>query len=194
MVRLAVIVEGFTEKEFVNQILAPYLYRRSVYAYAPNLQGNVSQSAVLAEMRRLANKYDFVTTMVDCYGFKGRKQRTADEIESEIANSCSEHSRKMIPYLQRYEFEALLFADESAIARCLNLNSSQRKKLNDSGLPPEEINHQLPPSARIKRVCSGYQKILKGVEIAETIGLPAIMAKCPKFAEWVRELEKLGEK
>ncbi len=192
-VRLAILAEGFTEKAFVNKILSPHLLNYSVHATAPNLKGGVSLSALSRDIRRLVYDYDFVTTMVDYYGFGKRGQKTADEIESEILNSCGEFPGKIIPYLQRHEFEALLFSHLEKMADYFNWNSSQKGRLERIRKPPEEIDDNLPPAKLIAQIHPRYKKVLDGVEIARQIGISTIMEKCPKFAEWVQKLEGLGK-
>ena len=82
MTRLAISVEGQTEEDFVNMLLAVHLWDRDVYA-TPILLGrargraqgggDVTIQGLAAEMRRLRNNFDAVTSLVDFYGFRGNR-------------------------------------------------------------------------------------------------------------------------
>ena len=43
MVRVFVLVEGETEEDFVNEVLAPYLYNKGFYSVTAKLMGNARQ-------------------------------------------------------------------------------------------------------------------------------------------------------
>lgn len=192
--RLAIVVEGATEKNFVTRILKPHLQDRRVSALCNDMKGNVSMDRLIPRIRLLAYRYDCVTTMVDWFGFKKCAGKSAQDIEREMKTLAGVPENKFIPYVQRHEFEALLFADKSAIAARLRLNDSQKARLDGINTPPESINHDQPPSKRLGRICAKYKKPLDGLEIARRIGLLAMMRECPRFAEWVRTLESLGGK
>ena len=77
MIRLAIVVEGPTEEEFVNRVLTPHLRTRGVEP-TPVLigkkegGGNVTIGRLASEMARLCRSFDRVTTLVDFYGFGGK--------------------------------------------------------------------------------------------------------------------------
>ena len=191
-VRLAIVAEGTTEKNFAEKVLRVHL--PEVWAvHAVNINGNVSIDRLATHINRLVRNFHYVTTMVDYYGFRNRGQKTASDIESEIRERFGDQRGKVIPYLQKHEFEALLFSDCTAIAKHLRLSGEQTRKLNNSNVPPEDINHDCPPAKLIAQIHPRYKKVLDGVEIARQIGISTIMEKCPKFAEWVQKLEGLGK-
>lgn len=198
MTRLAVIVEGATEKRFVGKILTAHLRAHKIYS-TPVLigggdrGGNVSLDRISSSVKNLAYDFDAVTTLVDYYGFKKRGSMTVADVEREIVERAPAAAHeKIIPYVQKYEFEALLFSDPAAVVKHLCLSGAEARQISGVSQNPEEINDNAHPSQRLKAAHSRYNKALNGVEIAELIGLPAIMAKCPRFAAWVRELENLG--
>ena len=88
MIRLAVVVEGHTEKECVTRILGRHL-QGSVIAATPILLGvgrrarggNVTVDRVSRDMSRLYWRFDFATSLVDYCGFRGKGERTVDEPE-----------------------------------------------------------------------------------------------------------------
>ena len=73
MIRLAISVEGQTEEEFVKHVLGEHLEPFGVdvtpiqVGSARNRWkgGNVSESALIAEMRLLSHNFDAVTSLVD---------------------------------------------------------------------------------------------------------------------------------
>ena len=178
MKRVAIVVEGETEEEFVKQLLSPHLAKLS---------------------------WDFkaVTTLVDFYGF-GRRQpgETVEELEARIDLTTGNHSRRephQVPqfaYVQQYEFEALLFSDPNSFSVLPNLPRSVLTMLSDiaGGFPtPEDINDSptTAPSKRIEQCVADYKKRFHGPAIALKIGLPRIRAACPRFNDWIGRLEDL---
>lgn len=87
MIRLAIVVEGATELEFVRSLLAPHLLDRGVAATARLLGshgGNVSVDRLAREMVRYTRPFERVTSLVDLYGFRGRDGASADELEGRV--------------------------------------------------------------------------------------------------------------
>ena len=138
--RLRVHVEGQTEETFVNQVLAPQLYRRGFADVSARLIGNSRQRARRGGVKRwstarkeiLNNLHGdsgcFVTTMVDYYGmpptWPGRSEALqrplpdrASSVEAQLLTDVRRRMRsgfnpdRFIPYLMMHEFEAMLFSD-----------------------------------------------------------------------------------
>ena len=87
MIRLAVVVEGETEEEFVKSLLATPLSGHGVHAYAICLRGNVSVERLVPEMVRLQWDFDFVTSLVDFYGFRGKlADETVEQLEARVGH------------------------------------------------------------------------------------------------------------
>lgn len=120
-VRLAVSVEGRTEKEFVDNLLCQHLREKDVDVTAiivttkviddgPNhVGGSVNLNRASREVRRLLGSFDHVSTLYDFYGFRGRHAgESAEQLEARLGASVG--STRFLPYVQQYEFEALLFA------------------------------------------------------------------------------------
>ena len=66
MIRLAISVEGRTEEEFVNKVLAGHLRARGVEPKPVLLNGNVTIERLASDMARLLWSFDCVTSLVDC--------------------------------------------------------------------------------------------------------------------------------
>lgn len=212
MIRLAISVEGQTEEEFVKNLLEEHLRAFGVYA-TPVLfgsarnrwkGGNVSEAALIAEMRLLAHGFDAVTSLVDFYGFRGKRERTVEELErdlkEELRGKLGPGARldRVIPYVQLHEFEGLLFsrpeafrsvpaAQEAAVAQLLEARARFAS--------PEDVNDSAAsaPSKRIKKALVRYRKEVHGPRIAREIGLETIRGECARFDRWLAALEALGE-
>jgi hypothetical protein len=106
---------------------------------------------------------------------------------------------RLIPYVQRHEIETLLFADLDALKGLLD--ERDRKGLEVlraevRSLAPEDINDdpQTAPSKRLIKAIPSYRKNFHGPTALQTIGLPRIRERCPRFNEWVVKLEALGHR
>ena len=184
MKRLAIIVEGLTEYEFVYKLLQEHLLKIDIKVI--NLRGGrISVSSMQNSAKKLVHSHDYVTTLVDYYRFADNtyRQKTVDDLEQEMMQAVPQEN--FIPYIQKYEFEALIFSDIT-IAEKKYGSSFSGKFAN-----PEDINHDQPPSKRLTAQFPDYSKILGGVNILEKIGLKKIRSECPRFSAWLEKLENL---
>ena len=211
MIRLAVSVEGQTEEEFVKRVLAGHLRDRRVEstpillgrARGKSGGGNVSSDRLVPEMVCLLHSFDAVTSLVDFYGFRNKGNRSIDDLEAHLRRKIAKKTgsdrdtRMVVPYLQRHEFEGLLFSNVEVFERQVSFPSGCRGKLQavrEQFATPEDINDhsQTAPSKRIAEVIRTYRKPLHGPLLAEEIGLDRIRAECPRFNAWVMRLESLA--
>ncbi len=206
MTRIAIVVEGQTEREFVSKVLAPSLWERQVYLY-PSLLGpsggDVSVDRLAADMVSVLTSYDYVTSLVDFYGFRGKGSLTIDALEERINEEVNrrirrpEVQRRVFAYVQSHEFEGLLFSDVSAFVRALivpNEIIAELETVRSQFPTPEDINDSCitAPSKRIENLIPRYDKQANGFLIAQEIGLSVIRRECPRFNAWVTRLESLG--
>lgn len=209
MIRLAVVVEGHTEKEFVTRVLGRHLQGGGVAA-TPILVGvgrsarggDVTVDRVAGDMARLCWNFDFVTSLVDYYGFRGKGGRTVDELEALVEEQTrqrlSRHRdpRRIFPYVQRHEFESLLFSDVRAFSRLpdapAGLQDSLQAIRSRFGTP-EDINDGsgTAPSKRIAELMPRYRKVAAAANLVAAMGLDVIRSECPRFDNWVARLEAL---
>ena len=213
MIRLAVSVEGKTETEFVKKVLSDYLLRLEILSIPvplgntrPNRTrraggGNVSVERLVTEMVDLSRRYDAVTSLVDFYGFLRKGDRSVEELEEHLVQQIEEQipdSRHVFPYVQKHEFEGLLFSDTAAFGapECdaewdIKALASIRRQFQT----PEDINDspETAPSKRISNVLPGYDKPLHGPLVAKETGLEKIRAECPRFHVWLTRLERLAQ-
>lgn len=157
-----------------------------------------------------------ITTMVDYYALppngagawpgrscpstlsveeKSRRVRHALLADVEEALGGFGGKVRFIPYVMMYEFEGLLFSNCESFARGINRPDvrNQLQAIRDQFASPEEINDSpnTAPSKRIESLVRGYQKPLHGVSAAKSIGLLDLRAQCPRFNEWLTEIESL---
>ena len=212
MTRLAFSVEGQTEEEFVRSVLAGHLRTMRVEAFPVLLGrargggpggGNVNVERLVSDMVSLYRSFDFVTSLVDFYGFRDKGEMTVEELEERLTQEIQAKihpgwdQRKVIAYVQRHEFEGLLFSDVTVFGTLMDASNQSIAQLQEtrSEFPtPEDINDNkaTAPSKRIVTAISRYQKPFHGPLVAMEIGLATIRAQCPRFHNWMTRLESLG--
>ena len=204
MIRLAISVEGRTEEEFVKNVLAAHLRASGVEPQPIPLGGNVTVERLASDMTNLVWNFDRVTSLVDFYGFKDKDHATPEELEELIGETTnmkvnrSWDQSQVIPYVQQYEFESLLFSNVRTFLSAINAPEDGVQELREvrSKFPtPEDINdsRETAPSKRIKKAIPRYHKVVDGSLIAMETGLDAIRVECPRFNAWVTKLESLGQ-
>lgn len=200
MVRLGVVAEGQTEVEFVSWVLADHLRCRGVEPTPIPLLGNISVQRLANNMARVYREFDVVTSLVDFYGFRGKGNATVDDLEKQVGQQVQLYVRRrwdvrrVIPYVQKHEFEALLFADVQAFA-AIDVSPQDVGQLAavSSQFAPEDIDDDphTAPSKRIAAVVPGYDKVVGGTVVASEVGLPVMRSACPRFDTWLTRLEAL---
>ena len=210
MIRLAISVEGQTEEEFSKDVLTTHLRSHGVEAqpvllgrargHGAGVGGNVSVGRLASEMAHLYRSFDAVTSLVDFYGFRDKRDKTAEELEAlvreEVQQKIGWGQDRVLPYVQKHEFEGLLFSNVGAFSVLIDARPESVDLLSNirAGFAtPEDINDNkaTAPSRRIKEVIPRYRKRLHGPLVAMEIGLGAIRAECPRFDEWISSLESL---
>ena len=141
MMRLGVHVEGQTEEQFVNELLASHLYGQGfsqvwarLYGKARRRGRGTAWPAVRGEIVRhlKEDKTIIATTMVDYYGMPQsgsrawprrvtaaslplpqRAKAVEDALSADIEREMGSEfdRRRFIPFVMMHEFEALLFSD-----------------------------------------------------------------------------------
>ena len=200
MVRLAVSVEGQTEEHFVKTVIAPYLQSLCIYAQPILLGktgGNVSLPRIEKDLNLLANNFNKVTTLYDFYGFSDKEDgETKGSLEQKITNCVATSLRnKIIPYIQMFEFEGLLFSSPEAIESNISQTGIAvwaKNILQEFQNNPEKINDsfQTAPSKRLANKAN-YIKTIHGPNICKEIGLDVLRQKCLGFNNWLSSLEAL---
>lgn len=213
MKRIYIVVEGQTEQEFVNSLLAPYLGSFGILVVTPILirtsksgrGGFVNyrhlENTVNGLLKKSASSDFIVTTFVDFfriphtmpdYEASMAKPTKIDQVESlEQALSTAINDRRFIPYIQLHEFEALLFSDNKGFEYYYEEKQAiATKTIVDEFDNPEEINSspQGAPSKRLQTIIEDYNKVTEGNLIALEVGLNTILNRCPRFRAWIDKL------
>jgi len=218
MRRIIIICEGPTEQEFCKDVLQPHFNVKEIYLHYPAIKksggGIVAWSVLKKQIENHLNqdKNAIVTTLIDYYGIHekhnfpewGAASKVPDKndrmniLENSMKQSIQVNiNNRFIPYIQLHEFEGLLFNDIAAF----NINVPTTDFINKSELEQTIINNSNPelindtfknaPSYRLARLIKGYNKIVYGAILAESIGLPKIRSKSPRFNNWITALENL---
>ena len=204
MTRVIVYCEGPTEETFVNRILAPVFWHKSIYLFASPCNGVSKYSIIKKDLSTLC-KHDpsaIITTMLDYYalpsdtpGMKdvvhGTIYEKVNYVESKIKEDIG--APNLFPNLMLHEFEALLFADPNCFSYCGLPNRSIRMlcSIRQEAETPEHINNNpnTAPSKRILRIYPEYDKVLDGFHVAEDIGLEKMRTECKHFNDWVSTID-----
>lgn len=118
----------------------------------------------------------------------------ARAIEESISRDIDD--RRLIPYLQFHEFEALLFSDLSVLAPLVeerDQDAFAALQASTAHLAPETIDDgpEMAPSKRLRAAIHNYDKVTHGPLGVSTLGIERSRARCPHFARWLWSLEEL---
>jgi hypothetical protein len=221
--RVSVIVEGPTERSFVQEVLAPCLSEGGIYLTptilgVPGHKGGRTNYARLKKdvLRQLkGDRAAYCSTMLDFYGlgrdFPGRplppnlsnvdkvirlERAMNEDIVAEVPDLRPDV--RFLPYLQLHEYEGLLFSDPEAFANAISQShlTPQFQVIRQSFPTPEDIDDSPDnaPSKRVSGLCPSYDKVLDGTRAATAVGVAAMLRECPHFRAWVESLERLGDR
>lgn len=222
MQEVIVIAEGQTEEAFIKQVVAPFFYSQQIYlkpflmnTSSTSKGGAVSFDRLKKNVRNTlnGNKRIILTTFLDLYGldtsfpnfsqaeFQTDVYRKVDVLEQamhqELVNFVGCRSERIIPYIQPYEFEGLLFSDVELLCSIEPTwhNAEERlKHMRSQVQSPEHINngYETKPSKRLEdNLHPKYKKTTHGPRIAQHIGLAKMEQECPHFKSWMDKLRAL---
>lgn len=212
------ICEGPTEQAFVKTNLQVPFIHKNIHLQTPLIKasrGGIVKWSKLKDQIETHLKAEadaYVTTFIDYYGMYAKyqfpgwdaahtiidKSLRMDSLEQSMLQSIdSQFRHRFIPYLQLHEFEGLLFNDIDVIISQIPpddlVGLDELEKTFADYDNPEMINNNksTSPSHRLQRIIKGYNKIVYGDILSETIGLERIRAKSPRFNSWITRLETL---
>jgi len=219
--RLRFLVEGNTEGNYINQILIPYLLGIGIKAFSAQKVttsshrerqfkgGSVSYEKFIRELIRLikSDTNAIYTTMLDYYAlpkdFKNTDNDTPeaieDKIKNDIENEIGSYPTRIIPYIQKHEFETLLLVKPQEIGNYFGDTNKVSGLLSEiRGYSDiEDINNtpEGAPSKRIERYFPAYvsSKSTAGPIIAKRIGLDLMRTRCKKFNAWINKIEEASK-
>ncbi len=228
MIRCYVVCEGQTEETFIRNVIAPILAPQQIYLIARLISTSKKSKGGALTYERVKNfiiktlkekNNPFVTTFFDLYALDNQfpnyseSQKKADvyaKVESleqafkeDIVQENSSFAPRFLPYIQPYEFEALLFSDISKLTKVdaewskLTKNLKELQSVRDNVETPEHINdgYDTKPSARLEKLLSNpnYTKTYHGKLAIEAIGIDKLMAECVHFSKWYNQLLTLNQ-
>jgi len=211
---LIILVEGETEKEFVNNLIFHHLLSHDISNIRPITietspgfkGGDVRYEARYKSniIKLLKGKEDMVvTSLIDYYKLRNdfpefeeaKKIADVQERVKFLEDACASDilDDRFVPYIQLHEFEGLLFSDKKGFELFTDLPIANKNELNrivDSYTNPELINEgaETAPSKRLQKLIASYQKPLYGNMIALENGFDIIRTKCPRFNAWIETL------
>lgn len=212
MIQLAIVVEGETEERFVKHVLGPHLLENGVAAVPIQIGtgrrmgqgGNVNVDDLAKDLSDALDQFGAATSLVDLYGFRCRKRRTAEELQRVIKKKVMEARTDrppLLPYVQAHEFEGLLFSDPEAFRVIRTFPRSRADEIIERlrqirvAFPnPEDINDSpvCAPSKRLECIVPSYSKTIHGIAVAREIGIRKIGEECPRFCVWLHWMEGLA--
>lgn len=217
MREIIIIVEGQTEEEFVNSSLKHHLVGIGAPTVTPILLetspgfygGDMSYKRYRDNAVNLlaSNPNAVVTSLIDFYQLSNDfpnylagtalpdKNQVVNFLEAEVASDIA--NPLFLPYIQLHEFEGLLFTEIRGFDYLPNLSAASRLEIENilHMYPnPELINDGVltAPSKRLKSLINRYKKTFHGPVIALENGIQPILAKCPRFKEWVDKIVVLS--
>lgn len=214
MKRLIIIVEGQTEKEFVEKSLRNFFVSHEIFdVRAIMIQTSKGHKGGFVNYEHLKNDIEnilkserdvIVSMFVDYFKIptnfpKFEEAKSAIQIDSKIellkeGIKLDINDKRFIPYIQKHEFESLLFSSDKGFINWFDDEwvVNELIKVINQYTNPEEINsgNETAPSKRIIKILGEkkqkYDKIAEGNLIAEEVGFEKIIEKCPKFRDWIQ--------
>jgi hypothetical protein len=219
MRRLIIVVEGDTEKEFVDKVLSPYLYSKGLLSVncfkIKHTKGGLTKYQHIKTdlINCIYESNVLVTTLIDFYALPKDFPKHEDAtkivnranrltflekaIVEDLESEKDQEFPNLLPYIQLHEFEALVFSSLDAIRGLYSNEDAKFYELEQiiTAYPnPENINDspQTAPSKRLKndQLIRGYNKINDGIMIIEEAGIETVLRKCLRFKTWVETLIK----
>jgi hypothetical protein len=217
MKRVIIICEGQTEQEFCNKTLLPYFSAKQIFIQPPLIKKSNGGIVKWSELKKQIENHlkqdptAYISTLIDYYGIYQKynfpewdaslaiadKNERLDFLEQKMSDDVNPQlNSRFIPYMQLHEFEGMLFSDINIFRQQFTENEIIDDQLLQETFRtfpdnPEMINDspQTAPSKRLKKIIAGYNKIVYGNILAETIGLRNIINKCPRFGAWIHKIE-----
>jgi hypothetical protein len=206
MKRLIIICEGETEQEFCDAVLSSYFSSKGIMVYTPLIK---TSHGGIVSWGKLKNEIEThlrqdteacVTTFIDLYrlpsNYPDYNIKDPDNMQAGMKQGIDATlSSRFIPYIQRHEFECFIFASLDILKVTFQKDTNDfteiEKVIDKYKSNLEDINcgSATAPSERLKKYLPEYEKGLDGAYLAIEAGLPAIREKCPRFNNWITELE-----
>ena len=225
MKRVCIVCEGQTEETFVRDVLAPAFYHLGLNLIPEMVEtspghkgGALKYDRVKRHLRNTLRQSSapVVTTLFDLYRLDSdfpsfaasqaqpdlsrRLNVLKQALHADVVAEADCQPERFIPYIQPYEFEALLFSDVPTLMRIEPGWQSATAALAAARAvaeSPEHINDrpETKPAAHLERELNNpsYRKRRHGPIAAQKIGLAKIEAECAFFAAWLAQIRELAQ-
>lgn len=225
MKRVCIVCEGQTEETFVRDVLAPAFYHLNLNLIPEMVEtspghkgGALKYDRVKRHLRNTLRQSSapVVTTLFDLYRLDSdfpsfaasqaqpdlsrRLNVLKQALHADVVAEAGCQPERFIPYIQPYEFEALLFSDVPTLTRIEPGWQSATAALAAARAvaeSPEHINDrpETKPAAHLERELNNpsYRKRRHGPIAAQKIGLAKIEAECAFFAAWLAQIRELAQ-
>lgn len=193
--RIAVLVEGSTEKifqhklcDFLKSRLDQQMPRLKFIKYDGRIPKEEKLKRVVENLLTGKNAYDAVIALTDVYTGTRDFQDAADakaQMKKWVGNNP-----QFYPHTALHDFEAWLLPYWSTIQALAKHNRSA-----PSG-SPETVNHKKPPSYHLKEIFKlggrqDYNKPIHGKKILEKNDLIVAIQACPELKAFVNQIISL---
>ncbi len=215
MKHLLIICEGETELEFCKDVLHSHFIEKNICIHYPLIKkskgGIVKWDSLKKEIESHLKSFPaaYVTILIDFYGIEAKhnfpnfngnysdNESKVNAMEQGMKDSFEVSvQHRFIPYIQLHEFECFMFCSLETLKqnfKDIEADFVALKAIVDEFSNVENINNgaETAPSKRLAKHIKGYDKVVHGACLTSSIGLPAIRSKCPRFDNWISQLENI---
>jgi Domain of unknown function (DUF4276) len=213
--RIAILVEGQTEEQFVSRVMQPYLDARSARVWLTPIVVETSRTAAGLKSRGGGTWKNYqrylsdlmgqshwseIGLLIDYYAYprdapgadvKGSPPERHHQILKALSANYSD--QRFVPGVAFHEFETWVIA--AAMKRRDLLGEPEpaqalQSLVDEFGGNVELINDgpRTAPSKRVLEAWPRYSKIRDGVELIAEAGLDSVADRCPTPADWLDRL------
>lgn len=212
--QIAVVVEGQTEETFISQVLNPYLgdgvHLQPIITHTKRVasgaafRGGGGWRGYRDRLQRLVHErqWHLVTTMIDfyaypsdapghdCHGPGPHRPRSCVRVREGAMRD--DIPGTWLPFVMLHEFETLIIAAGATMPSVLGDVTAPRAftGIISAAGEAELVNdgRDTSPSKRVREIVPRYRKAQDSVDILLSCDLAAVLAACPGFAAWIRQL------
>lgn len=223
MVEVFILAEGQTEEAFIKQVVAPALNHLKVFlkpvlmnTSSTSRGGAVTFDRLALNARNLLRQHPEarLSTFLDLYALHTdfpryqesqnisdvhvRVRRLQDALKDALVVAGQCRPERVLPHIQPYEFEGLLFSDVDALCTAEPQWADSQEALaavRAAVETPEHINggYDTHPSKRLASALRPrYRKTTHGPLAAKRITLNVIEQECRHFRSWMDTLRALA--
>ncbi|MCR2053675.1 DUF4276 family protein [Actinomyces bowdenii] len=201
---VVIVVEGQTEETLIKETLSPIAAMQGVFLTPIVVRTSATQHggghwrgyhAILCQLLAQPH-WKTIGLLLDYYGYPlgapGRDGFVAGTTDWACLVDSLTHryqDPRFVPLVVPHEIETLVLAaiDAGAGEGLLSASALRalRRAIRHAGSVEAVNSHpDLSPSKRLQRADGDYSKTVTGPLLIEEAGLPAVLERCPAFADW----------